>query len=203
MTDEEIRAANAPKRVQITSTGLVVDGTAPQQFLLEFLDSVFRGVGQAMLQNNSYAGLLFLIGVLYGSTLFGLAVLVGAAVSTATAMVLRVDRSLMRDGLFGFNGALVAIALLTFLQPDLLTWSYVVVASACTTVLMADMLKLLGSWRIPALTAPFVFTALCFLLAFARFGRLHSTFVLPTAGLPKATAVVGIVTALTVFEGLA
>lgn len=68
-----------------------------------------------MMQNNSYAGLLFLIGVFYNSTLFGLEVLVGTAVSTATAMLLAVDRSLVRAGLFGFNGALMAIALLYFL----------------------------------------------------------------------------------------
>jgi len=50
--------------VKITSTGLVVEGNDLPQFLLGFLDSVLRGVGQVMLQNNSYAGLLFLIGVL-------------------------------------------------------------------------------------------------------------------------------------------
>lgn len=54
----------------------------------------------------------------------------------------------------------------------------------------------------PALTAPFVLTALAFLLACARFGRLHSTEILPTAGLPSAAAVEGIVTVTTVVEGL-
>ena len=198
----DIRAALATTPVQISSTGLVVNGHTPPPFLLGYLDSVLRGVGQVMMQNNSYAGLLFLIGVFYNSTLFGLAVLVGTSVSTATAMLLAVDRSLVRAGLFGFNGALVSIALLYFLQPDTLTWGYVVLASACTTVLMAAMFNLLGTWKTPALTAPFIFTALCFLLACARFGRLHSTHVLPTAGLPKAATVEGVVTASTVVEGL-
>lgn len=188
--------------VQFSSDGLVVDGTAPPPFLLRYLDSVLRGVGQVMMQNNSYAGLLFLIGVFYNSSLFGMAVLVGTVVSTATAMLLGVNRSFVRTGLFGFNGALVAIALLYFLESDILTWGYVVLASACTTVLMAGLFNLLGTWKTPALTAPFIFTALCFLLACARFGRLHSTHVLPTAGLPKAATVEGIVTASTVVEGL-
>lgn len=43
--------------------------------------------------------------------LFGLAVLVGATVSTATAMLLAVDRKQVRAGLFGFNAVLAAIAL--------------------------------------------------------------------------------------------
>lgn len=188
--------------VHLSSTGLVVADDTPAHAVLAFLDSVLRGIAQVMLQNNSYAGLLFLIGIFYNSALFGLAVLVGTVVSTATAMLLAVERPLVRDGLFGFNGALVAIALLYFLEPNALTWSYVVFAAACTTVLMAAALDLLGRWKIPALTAPFVFTALCFLLASARFGRLVSTNVLPTAGLPRAATVEGIVTASTIAEGL-
>lgn len=188
--------------VRLSSTGLIIEGDAGPQLSLRFLDSVLRGIAQVMLQNNSYAGLLFLIGIFYNSTLFGTAVLVGTLVSTATAMLLGVKRSLVRDGLFGFNGALVAIALLYFLQPDVLTWGYVVLASGCTTVVMAALLRLLDTWKIPALTAPFVFVALCFVLACARFGRLHSTHLLPTAGLPKAATVEGIVTMSTVVYGL-
>lgn len=83
-----------------------------------------------------------------------------------------------------------------------LTWAYVVFAAAGTTILMAAMLRLLEPWQLPTLTAPFVGTALTFLLACARFGRLLSTHLLPTAGLPKAVLVEGVVTASTVGEGL-
>ena len=62
--------------VQLTANGLVVTGDLP---LLGFVDSVLRGIGQVMLQNNSYAGLILLAGVFYNSTHFGLAVLVGTA----------------------------------------------------------------------------------------------------------------------------
>lgn len=202
MEPMDIHTTAAVIPVKITATGLVVDGDGPLRKLLGFIDTVLRGVGQVMLQNNSYAGLLFLLGIFCNSMIFGLAVLVGVVVSTATAMLLGVDRALVRAGMFGFNGALVAIALLYFLQPDGLTWGYVVLASACTTVLMAAMLNLLSVWKMPVLTAPFVFTALGFLLACARFGRLHSTHVLPTAGLPQAATVEGVVTGSTVAEGL-
>ena len=192
----------AAAQVRLSATGLVAEGDSGPLLLLGFLDSVLRGVGQVMLQNNSYAGLLFLIGIFYNSALFGFAVLVGTVASTVTAMLLGVKRSHVREGLFGFNGALVAVALLYFLQPDLLAWCYVIIASACTTVVMAALLKVLDTWKVPALTAPFVFTTLCFVLACARFGRLHSTHLLPTAGLPKAATVEGIVTMSTVAYGL-
>lgn len=186
--------------MKLTSTGLPLDDAAPAA--LAFTDSVLRGIGQVMLQNNSYTGAIFLIGIFWNSRLFGLAALVGAVASTATAIALGAARAQVREGLFGFNGVLVAIALLTFLHPDALAWSYVVLAAICSTVLMAALMRALSVWKAPALTAPFVLTALLFLLACARFGRLHATGVLPTAGLPKAASVEGVVTGATVLQGL-
>jgi urea transporter len=167
--------------IKLSSHGLTANGTTPVQHLLVFIDSVLRGVGQVMLQNNSYAGLLFLIGIFWNSALFGVAVLVGTSVSTATAMLLAAKPSLVREGHFGFNGALVAIAIMYFLQPEALTWAYVIFAAACTTIVSAAMRRAMDTWNVPPLTAPFVLTTLCFVLACARFGRLHSTHILPTA----------------------
>jgi urea transporter len=187
--------------IKLSSHGLTANGTTPVQHLLVFIDSVLRGVGQVMLQNNSYAGLLFLIGIFWNSALFGVAVLVGTSVSTATAMLLAAKPSLVREGHFGFNGALVAIAIMYFLQPEALTWAYVIFAAACTTIVSAAMRRAMDTWNVPPLTAPFVLTTLCFVLACARFGRLHSTHILPTAGLPKAAIVEGVVTTSTVVQG--
>lgn len=170
--------------------------------ILNFADAVLRGIAQVMLQNNAYTGLLFLIGIFYHSFLFGIAVLVGTIVSTLTAVFLFADCSQTRSGLFGFNGALVAIALIYFLEPEALTWVYLIFASISTTILMAAVLRIFEKRKMPVLTAPFVFTALAFLLACARFGRLHSTTILPTAGLPKAATVEGVVTLATVIEGV-
>lgn len=188
--------------IKLSSTGLEATDAAPLLKPIEFADTVLRGIGQVMLQNNSYAGLLFLIGIFYNSVLFGIGVLVGVAASTAAAMAFGANRSLVRDGLFGFNGALVAIALLYFLRPDMLAWACLIFAAICSSIVMAALLSLLKVWEVPVLTAPFVFTSLAFFLTIARFGRLHSTGMLPTAGLPKSAAVEGVVTASTVAHGL-
>ena len=87
--------------MQISSTGLLIECTAPPQFLLSFLDSVLRGIGQVMLQSNSYTGLLFLIGIYYNSMLFSWAVLLGTTASTATAVLLEVDRAYGRADCWG------------------------------------------------------------------------------------------------------
>lgn len=181
-------------------------GAAPARFalaVLAFAELLLRGVGQVMLQNHRWAGLFFLMGIFYNSALCGVAVLVGVTVSTATALLLGFDRSLVRAGLFGFNGALVAVALVSLLQPDPWIWAGVVWAAACSTILMAAANHLLAAWKVPALTAPFVFTTLCFLAAGQRFGLLQAIQAPPTAGGPTDAAMVErIVSASTVLEGL-
>ena len=190
------------RAIRFSATGLEIHGAGPVHRGAGFVDGVLRGIGQVMFQDNSYAGALFLIGVAYSSLLFALAVLVGTAVSTITAMLLGVDRTLVRSGMFGFNGGLVGIALLYFLQPVPLTWACVVLAAAGSTIVMATLQSAFSAWKLPVLTAPFVFSSLCFFLATARLGRLEFIGLLPTAGLPKAAAVEGVVTASTMVEGL-
>ncbi len=184
--------------IQFDRTGLI-ESNSPA---LDFADTVLRGVGQVMLQNNSFTGALFLAGVFVNSAMSGLAAIAGAVTSTATAYLLRVDRTHVRAGLYGFNGALVAIALAFFLRSDILMWLYVVAAAATSTVATAGLANLLGKSR-PALTAPFIIVTWAFVIAVDRFGALHTTGLLPTAELPKAaTDVVGVVSAMTVVEGV-
>jgi urea transporter len=45
--------------VRFSTTGLIVGGAYPAPYWLSFLDAVLRGMSQIMLQNNSYAGLVF------------------------------------------------------------------------------------------------------------------------------------------------
>lgn len=183
--------------IRVDRTGLVASSSQA----LEFADAVLRGIGQVMFQNNAFSGALFLVGICLNSALFGVAAMVGSVASTATAYALRVDRAQARAGLYGFNGTLVGIALAYFLRSEVVTWAYVVAASASSTVVTAALSNLLGKGR-PALTAPFVVVTLSFVLAADRFGALHTTGLLPTAELPKGTtAVVGVVDASTLVSG--
>ena len=188
--------------LRLAASGLEGSSATPAQQLAVLADAMLRGLGQVMFQNNSYAGLLFLLGIVANSPLFATAACVGAVTATLTALALGADRVLVRAGMFGFNGALTGIALLYFLAPAALTWISILLAAACSTLLMAALLAAFKVWKLPALTAPFVFTSLIFFLSAARFGRLESTGQLPTAGLPVKAAVEGVVTAGTIGEGL-
>ena len=76
---------------------------AQENVVVGFVDTLLRGTGQVMFQNNPITGLLFLIGIFYNSYQFGIAAVIGLLDSTITAMQLGADRNLKRAGLFGFN----------------------------------------------------------------------------------------------------
>lgn len=188
--------------VRFSRSGLLAADAQEPFSALGFVDAMLRGIAQAMLQNNAYAGLLFVLGIAYNSPVLALAAMLGTVVSTATALLLAADRAQVRDGLFGFNGALVAIALLVFLQPTALTWVCVAFAAAASTFVTAALAHLLKTWSTPGLTAPFVVISWCMFLATAGLGRLEPTGLLPAAALPHAASVEGVVNAATVAAGV-
>jgi urea transporter len=151
------------------------------------VDTLLRGVGQVMFQNNPLTGLLFLVGILVNSFKFGGAGLLGLAASTLAAYLLGTDRTLIRAGLFGFNGVLVGIALAFFFEFDVLLAVYIVLGAAVSTIVMMALINLLTPWDMPALTAPFVLTAWLLLFAVYQFDFLTPTeLIAPLAPEPGA-----------------
>ena len=74
-----------------------------------------RGVGQVMFQNNALSGLLMLAGILLNSWQMALLAIAGNVVSTLTACLSGYSREDIRNGLYGFNGTLVGIAIGVFM----------------------------------------------------------------------------------------
>jgi hypothetical protein len=117
------------------------------------IDILLRGVGQVMFQNNPITGLLFLVGIFINSYEYGLTALLGLVVATFAAYLLGADRTLIRNGLFGFNGVLTGIALSVFLQWDWHVALYIILGAIVSTIAMMGLAKLLISWDIAPLTA--------------------------------------------------
>jgi urea transporter len=153
------------------------------------VDTLLRGVGQVMFQNNPLTGLLFLVGILVNSFKFCGAALLGLAASTLAAHLLGADRALIRAGLFGFNGILVGIALAFFFEFDLLLAVYIVLGAVVSTIVMMALINLLSPWDMPALTAPFVLTTWLLLFAVYQFDFLHPTELIAPATPDPAAAV--------------
>ena len=164
---------------------------ARENVAVGFVDTLLRGTGQVMFQNNPITGLLFLVGIFYNSYQLGIAGVIGLLASTVAAMVLGADRNLIRAGLFGFNGILTGIGLAFFIQ---LQWSpvlvvYIILGGVLSTIVFMALANFLSTWDMPALTAPFVLTTWLFLFAVLLFANLHPG-VLVNPALPRPSAVV-------------
>ncbi len=146
-----------------------------------FLDTLLRGTGQVMFQNNPLTGLLILIGIFVNSALFGIAGVLGLIVSTLTAVLLRADHGLIRAGLFGYNGILTGIGLAFFLRWNGTLVIYILIGAILSTIIMMALANMLSMQDMPALTAPFVLTT--WLLLFAVFQFAH---LLPAASILPA-----------------
>jgi len=147
---------------------------------LGFADWILRGIGQVVFQNNPISGTVILGGIFYNSWIYGSACLFGTIISTLTALWLKADRGMVKDGLFGFNGALIAIALVAYTSPNFARgnmpnaylWLYIVVSAAFTTVLAPAFGALLGPHKVPGLTMPFVLATWFFLGALLQFSTI-------------------------------
>jgi urea transporter len=162
---------------------------------LRFVDRNLRGVGQLMFQDNPLSGLLFFIGVGWGSFAAGMpqvaiGEMVAIAAATLTAQWLRVDEAELGAGLFGYNAYLVGLALGTFLTVSPSWWAYVALGGAVSVPAHVGISRGARARGVAALTAPFVLTAWLFLLATYAFSAIQG------GGLPMTTSVVPVDPAL-------
>jgi urea transporter len=117
-----------------------------------FISTILKGLGQIMLQENSITGLLFLVGIFYGSYTMGLAALLATICGTATAYLFKYDKSEIEKGLYGFSAALVGVAVMLFLKPVIWAWLFVILGAVAAAMLQHFFIKR----NFPAYTFPFV-----------------------------------------------
>ena len=102
-------------------------------FIHNLLLILGRGIGQVMFQNNALSGLLMLIGIFLNSWQMGMLAVCGNIISTLTAYFSGYKRNDIKNGLYGFNGTLVGIAVSVFLQLSVGSLIVLTIASALST----------------------------------------------------------------------
>src|SRR5262245_31581878 len=115
----------------------------------------FRGIGQVFFQENALTGALFALGIAGSSPLMALGAVVGAAIGTATAWILKFDKSEIHAGIYGFNATLVGIATFFFFQPGVA--SITLLVAGC---IVATLVTWLARRYVPfpTYTGPFIVT---------------------------------------------
>lgn len=148
-----------------------------QPSVKEFPETLLRGVGQVMFQDNKWTGLLFLAGIFWGAYEEHLAIvawgaLIGVIVSTLTGYILHLPDQKGAQGLWGFNGVLVGCAMPTFLGNTVWMWIGLVICAAMSTWVRTGLDNLMKSWNVSSLTFPFVLITWLFLLAARQFNGM-------------------------------
>ncbi|CAF1253557.1 unnamed protein product [Adineta ricciae] len=81
------------------------------RYILIYFDSVFRGIGQVMFANNPLSGLIIFFGLYCGNSQLSFYGFFGTCISTLTGYLFEFDSNLIRNGLFGYNGCLIGMAI--------------------------------------------------------------------------------------------
>jgi urea transporter len=130
-----------------------------QSFLVN-VAPFFKGIGQIMLQNNSWTGFFFLAGICCGSFIMGFAAIIAVITGTYTARLFKYNEDEIDSGMYGFSAALVGVALICFFQPTIIIWIAILVGSALAAVIQ----HLFIAKKIPGFTFPFIVVTWLFLI---------------------------------------
>lgn len=122
-------------------------------FIHNLLLILGRGIGQVMFQNNALSGLFMLIGICLNSWQMGILAVCGNIISTLTAYFSGYKHDDIKNGLYGFNGTLVGIAVGVFLQLSIGSLIMLVIASALSTWIAYFFSQ---QRLLPGFTAPFI-----------------------------------------------
>lgn len=159
---------------------------------LAILDGSLRGVGQIFLMNNPLTGLIMVVGAAVVSPWAAFLFVLGAVIGTLTAVVVGLPTAIWRDGLYGFNGALIGLLGGVFLVDE---WSLrvavftLLAAGVSTPVMHATVVILTERLGVPALSLTFgLLGVMMLLLAPAvAYGRADIALMLPVERLSEQT----------------
>lgn len=173
-----------------TSSGIATKWAhiADSNGVIRFIDVTLRGCAQVMFQNNPLTGGIFFIAIFVaaygeGNPAAAFGCVLGTVVATFTGMFVR-DRVSWLAGLYGYNGCLVGVALPTFLAVTPQLWGCIVIGSIVSVIATVSIADVLKTWKVAALTAPFVLTTWVVLLASYAFADLTASG-LPVPALPR------------------
>src|SRR6478609_1162658 len=145
---------------------------------MAIVNAVFRGIGQLFFLNSILAGVLIIIGIAFCSRIAAVFALVGSIVGMLTGMALGADGAAIYNGLWGFNSFDAALAIAGVFY--VLTWRSALLGIACaafTALLFGAIASIFVPWGLPALTLPFCFGTLAFVLL--KDASKHFTWVPP------------------------
>ena len=130
----------------------------------QYYINTLKGISQVMLIENIYTGLLFSFGVLFASLSMGFAMIFATLFATYFANKISLDKDKINSGLYGFNAALLGVAVVLFFGLNLFSIVLIVFGSIVTVLLQEFFMKK----KLAFFTFPFIATTWLFLAIFNK-----------------------------------
>lgn len=111
-----------------------------------------KGVSQILLQESYFIGISVLISVCLGSIIQGTALIIGSIIGTLTTYILLKDGKNLENGVYGFNSALFALAIMVFFAPTFGAWLIILIGSVAIPLFQHQFIKR----NIQIFTLPFI-----------------------------------------------
>jgi len=135
------------------------------------LRSFARAIGQIVLQRNAATGALLFLAVLCASPRLACGLLIGTLTGNVISVIIEdSDAPAFRDDLYGFNGALAALAAFTFIGDVSQAAAVAIVAAMLATFLANKLSHVLSRHRLPIFSSPAIIVTWCWLPLFAERG---------------------------------
>jgi urea transporter len=152
-------------RGEVSNTLRAATDAASANNIEGVLNAVLRGISQLFFANSVVSGIIIILGLAVCSRIAAVFALVGSTVGMLTGLALGANGVAIYNGLWGFNSfdAALAVGGVFFV----LTWRSGLLAVACAVLaalLFGAIASLFTPWGLPALTLPFVFATLAFVL---------------------------------------
>lgn len=111
-------------------------------FLIQLLREVLTGIAQIMLQPSPLVGAAFLVGAFVNSPMLALFGIIGCLAGTLMAWFSKFPEDECFDGLYGFNGGLVGLAIGYYYDTYTPLLILVVLGGIASTLVMYKMLRM-------------------------------------------------------------
>lgn len=119
-----------------------------------FGETLLRGAGNCIFQNNPITGIIFIIGIAISSYVSAINFLIGSGIATLIAIWFKADKNSINNGLFSFAGGYVGLLIGIFAHlngaytPELIT--LLILGGFLAVPMTAALSKLLGKFELVA-----------------------------------------------------
>jgi urea transporter len=145
-----------------------------ESFRLKIIPALLNSYSVVFFFNNRFAGILLLI-VTFFNVQAGLTGLIAVITTILIADSMGFDESKMKQGLYSFNSLLTGLGIGTFFEPGLVYFILLFIAVLFSLMVSVNLDGLLGKYRLPYLSIPFVLSFWLILMPSGQLANLGLT----------------------------